>query len=86
MLHGLKIQDGSQILRCLVVGRNICDNLLLIQAVERWEEIAMAAEDAKEQFNIWSRIIQILEKVCSYNLQAVKLQPCLSRTSNIFRV
>ncbi|XP_068693840.1 tetratricopeptide repeat protein 37-like isoform X1 [Montipora foliosa] len=32
------------------------------KAAERWEEIATLTEDKTEQFHIWSRIIEILEK------------------------
>ncbi|XP_044163899.1 tetratricopeptide repeat protein 37-like [Acropora millepora] len=35
------------------------------QAVAGWEEIVALTEDKTEQFNIWSRVIQILEKVQS---------------------
>ena len=34
------------------------------QAAAGWEEIVALTEDKTEQFNIWSRIIQNLEKVC----------------------
>lgn len=36
----------------------------MLQAAAGWEEIVASTEDKTEQFNIWSRIIQILEKVC----------------------
>ena len=36
----------------------------MVQAVAGWEEIVALTDDKTEQFNIWSRVIQILEKVC----------------------
>ena len=44
----------------------------MVQAVAGWEEIVALTEDKTEQFNIWSRVIQILEKVCrsiSHNIE-----------------
>ncbi|KAL9987357.1 hypothetical protein ACROYT_G001647 [Oculina patagonica] len=34
----------------------------VMKAADRWEEIAMATENAAEQLDIWTRIIRILEK------------------------
>ena len=37
--------------------------LLLTQAAEIWEEIAIATENTAEQLKIWTGIVGILEKV-----------------------